>query len=134
MRFLAPPPGGDAHFAAIEVRLPNQNPPCVFTYNAKLTTDLPLPLPPSPPSLAPANTNAAPGFDNPNQVQGYNVKVSLVRSVGKMDERTLPGQILSGNHHDTGEQLLLLLDGRINGTISYYNAPGIKLSAQQTNP
>ncbi len=134
LRFLDPPVGGDAHFAAIEVRLPNEKPPCVFTYNAKLTTELPLPVPTSPPTSAPANLYAVSGFDNPNQVQGYNVKVSLVRSVGKMDERTLPGQILVGNRHDMGEQVLLLLEGHIEGTISYYNAPGIKLSAQQINP
>ena len=86
------------------------------------------------PTSAPANPYAVPGFTDANQVQGYNVKVSLVRSVGKMDERTLPGQILSGNRHDMGEQVLLLLEGHIEGTISWYNAPGIKLSAQQKNP
>ena len=78
LRFLDPPAGGDAHFAAIEVRLPNENPPCVFTYKAKLNTELPLPVPSSPPAPTPANPYGSPDFSNANQVPRFNVRISLV--------------------------------------------------------
>ena len=131
LRFLDPPPGGDAHFASLEVRLTSENPPCVFAYNAKVTTELPIPVPG--PEPTPAGQNPAFDFDTSNQVPGYNLKISLVRSVGKMDERRLPGYILSGNRHDFGTQTLLLLDRHVEGKIAY-DSDDIHLSAQLTHP
>ena len=132
VRFVDPPPGADAHSASVEVTLPNEKPPCVFTYNAKIKTELPIPVP----GTQPAQEKINPVFDldASGQPLVFNMRVSLVRSVGKMDERTLPGQVLSGNRHDTGSQTLLLLGGHLEGIISYYNAPGITVSAQQVNP
>ena len=132
VRFVDSPPGADGHFASLEVKLPNENPPCVFTYNARIKTELPIPVPGSQPTQE--NTNPIFDLNASGQPLAFNVRVSLVRSVGKMDERTLPGQILSGNRHDTGSQTLLLLSGHLEGVISYYNAPGIIVSVQQVKP
>ena len=129
LHFVDPPTGGDTHFASIEVRLPSVTPPCLFSYNAKVTTDLPIPVPG--PQPTPTNINPTFDFDDSHRVPNYNVSPKLVRSSGKLDARTLPATIRDAGRFDLGGGSLLLLDGHLEGKLSEY-FEGILLSVQET--
>lgn len=127
LRFLDPPPGGDARFAVFEIKLPRENPPCSYTYKARVTTELPIPVPGTQP--AQANQNPTFDFDTSNRTPSRNIFQNIVRSSVKAPRESLPSYLASNDH---GGQALLLIDGRIEGTISDFGAaPGIQLSVQQ---
>ena len=127
LRFMDPPPGGDARFASFQVTLPSNNPPCWYIYKARVTTELPIPVPGSTPT--PANPYAVTGFSDANTVPDHNVFQSLVRNSNfKVGRDTLANWLGSNDH---GGQALLLLDGHIQGLINDFGNPGIKLSVQQ---
>ena len=129
LRFLDPPPGGDARFANFQVTLSSQNPPCWYIYKARVSTELPIPVPG--PQPTPANPYAVTGFNDSNQVPDHNVYQNFVRSSNFKVGRDTLANWLSNNDH--GGQALLLLNGRIDGLINDFGNPGIKLSVQQ-NP
>ncbi len=127
LRFLDPPPGGDAHFANFQVTLPSQNPPCWYVYKARVSTELPIPVPG--PQSSPPNPYAATGLNDASPTPDHNVFQSLVRSSNAKVGRDTLANWLGNNDH--GGQALLLLDGRIEGLINDFGNPGIKLSVQQ---
>ena len=131
LRFLDPPPGGDARFATFELALPSANPPCTFTYSARVTTGLPILVPGAQPTAA--NPYAVTGFNDGSQVPDRNVFPKLVRNTGgKLNGRTLPDYIFTGgNAGRTIGMELLLLDGHLDEPISD-TAEGVRLSVQQT--
>ena len=129
LRFLDPPPGGDAHFANFQVTLTSQNPPCWYIYKARVTTELPIPVPE--PQPTPANPNPGFDFDASKRVPDHNVFQTSVRcSNNKVGRDTLPSYLASNEH---GFQALLLLDRRIEGVINDFGVlPGIQLSVERT--
>lgn len=127
LRFLDPPPGADAHFASFQLTLSGQNPPCWYVYKARVVDELPIPVPGAQPSSA--NTNPAIDFDPSNRVPQYNISQNLVRSSNfKVGRDTLASWLGSNDH---GGQGLLALNGHIEGLISDFGNPGIRLSVQQ---
>ena len=128
LKFLDPPPGGDARFANFQVTLTGQNPPCWYIYKARVSTELPIPVPGSQPS--PTNPYAVTGFnDGSNAVPDHNIFQNFVRSSNFKVGRETLANWLSNNDH--GGQALLLLDGHIEGLINDFGNPGIKISVQQ---
>ena len=126
LRFLDPPPGGDARFASFQVTLSGTNPPCWYVYKARVTTELPLPVPGTQP--APANPYAVTGFGDADAVPTCNVFQSLVRSShNKVGFDTLASWLGEPGH----DSQALLLGGRMEGLLSSYGLSGIRLSAQQ---
>ena len=128
LRFLDPSPGADTRFANFQITLSSQNPSCWYVYKARVTTELPIPVPGTQPSSA--DQNSAFDFDpSSKQVPNRNVFQNLVRNSNYKVGRETVANYLSSNEH--GGQALLLLDGRIEGTINDFGAlPGVQLSVQ----
>lgn len=127
LRFLDPPPGGDARFASFQVTLSGTNPPCWYTYKARVTTELPLPVPGTQP--APANPYAVTGFGDANAVPDHNVFQRMVHCSNNKAGRDTLASWLGDNDH--GGQALLLLGGRLEGLLNDFGNPGIRLTVQQ---
>ncbi len=130
LRFLDPPPGGDARFASFQITLSSQNPACWYVYKARVSTELPIPVPG--PQPTPTNPYAVTGFGEANAVPGHNVFQQLVRSSNFKVGRDTLASWLGENDH--GGQALLLLGGRVEGLINDFAGSGIKLSVQQATP
>ena len=107
-----------------------QNPPCWYIYKARVSTELPIPVPGSQPT--PTNPYAVTGFnDGSNPVPDHNVHQNLVRNSNNKVGRDTLANWLGNNDH--GGQALLLLDGRIEGLINDFGNPGIRIAVKQ-NP
>ena len=127
LKFLDPAPGADARFASFQITLSGQNPPCWYVYKARVTTELPIPVPGVQPT--PTDPYAVGGFNDSNAVPTHNIFPNRVRSSNyKVNRETLADYLASNEH---GGQALLLLDGHIEGTINDFGAfPGVQLSVQ----